>query len=279
MKDAKIMPKGILNPTSAQRNFTLVRHPPQPDLAYFVEQYWIVRWTLNEPFISHTLAYPSVHISIEPDVARVVGIVTGRFTVRLEREGRVFGIKFRPGAFYPFVCNPIAELTDQSRSLTAIFGDVGQAYERDIRATQEDAQCIAIAGEFLRACQPDPDPVITPINEVIEQIIADPTIHKVDDLVAKTYFSKRTLQRLFHQYVGVSPKWVINRFRLHEAADRVATGQNIDWAKLAVDLGYYDQAHFIKDFKAIVGCTPLEYARSVSATPGQRGSGDGVAPA
>jgi AraC-like DNA-binding protein len=72
---------------------------------------------------------------------------------------------------------------------------------------------------------------------------------------------KRTLQRLFSQYVGVSPKWVIKRYRLHEAADQLGAGEVVDWAKLAVDLGYFDQAHFIKDFKTIVGQTPAEYAK------------------
>lgn len=76
--------------------------------------------------------------------------------------------------------------------------------------------------------------------------------------------SKRTLQRIFSQYVGVGPKWVIKRYRLHEAADQLAGGNVVDWPRLALDLGYFDQAHFIKDFKAMVGRTPTEYARNLS---------------
>jgi AraC-like DNA-binding protein len=53
---------------------------------------------------------------------------------------------------------------------------------------------------------------------------------------------------------------VIKRYRLQEAADQVADSEVVDWAKLALDLGYFDQAHFIKDFKTIVGRTPAEYA-------------------
>jgi AraC-like DNA-binding protein len=70
--------------------------------------------------------------------------------------------------------------------------------------------------------------------------------------------SPRSLQRLFREYVGVSPKWVLQRLRLHEAAERMLEGR--DWAALALDLGYFDQAHFIHDFKAVTGRSPGEYA-------------------
>ena len=71
--------------------------------------------------------------------------------------------------------------------------------------------------------------------------------------------SPRTMQRLFRRYVGVSPKWVLQRYRLHEAAERIAAGEQ-DLARLGLDLGYFDQAHFIKDFKSLVGRSPAEYA-------------------
>jgi AraC-like DNA-binding protein len=71
--------------------------------------------------------------------------------------------------------------------------------------------------------------------------------------------SVRSLQRLFSQYVGVSPKWVIRRYRLHELLERMHSGEQPDWAQLAAELGYFDQAHLSNDFKAITGYTPTEY--------------------
>jgi AraC-like DNA-binding protein len=70
----------------------------------------------------------------------------------------------------------------------------------------------------------------------------------------------RTLQRLFNRYVGVSPKWVLRRYRLHEAAARLAEPPPGSWAQVAAELGYVDQAHFINDFTAAVGMTPAQYA-------------------
>lgn len=72
---------------------------------------------------------------------------------------------------------------------------------------------------------------------------------------------KRSLQRLFNDYVGVSPKWVIRRYRLHELLERVHSGAEPDYAQLALELGYYDQAHLINDFRSIVGYSPTQYQR------------------
>jgi AraC-like DNA-binding protein len=77
--------------------------------------------------------------------------------------------------------------------------------------------------------------------------------------------SSRTIERLFRRYVGVSPKWVVRRYRVHEACERVKTGVAPDWSQLAHELGYFDQAHFIHDFKAQVGRTPADYAAACAS--------------
>jgi len=71
----------------------------------------------------------------------------------------------------------------------------------------------------------------------------------------------RGLQRLFAEYVGIGPKWVIRRYRLREITERLAAGGPVDWAGLAAELGYADQAHLVRDFRAMVGETPTWYAQ------------------
>ena len=90
-----------------------------------------------------------------------------------------------------------------------------------------------------------------------------PERESVDDQVAARHdVSMRTLQRLFRRWVGVSPKWVLQRFRLQEAAERVDEIGAQDGAATAVELGYYDQAHFINDFRSAVGQSPRKYVNS-----------------
>nr|BFE68666.1 hypothetical protein GCM10020092_019670 [Actinoplanes digitatis] len=69
------------------------------------------------------------------------------------------------------------------------------------------------------------------------------------------------MQRLFADYVGLGPKWVIRRYRLHEVGERLAAGADIDWARLVGELGYADQAHFTRDFTAMFGEPPTVYAQ------------------
>ncbi len=108
------------------------------------------------------------------------------------------------------------------------------------------------------------DEQVALVSSVVERIAADRTITRVAELAEQIGVSQQTLQRLFGQYVGVSPKWVIQRYRLIEAADQLAQRADIDLPGLAQALGYFDQAHFINDFRATVGDTPAAYAETVS---------------
>ncbi|MGL5850453.1 MAG: helix-turn-helix domain-containing protein, partial [Phycicoccus sp.] len=71
--------------------------------------------------------------------------------------------------------------------------------------------------------------------------------------------TQRTLQRLFTHYVGVGPKWVLARYRMHDAVADLDAGFDGSLADLAHRYGWYDQAHFTRDFTALVGVTPGEY--------------------
>jgi AraC-like DNA-binding protein len=145
------------------------------------------------------------------------------------------------------------------------FGRDGDALERAVTASEDDREQIALVEAFLRERLPPPDENVATVTRITRLLLDDPSVQRVEDLTARLGISARTLQRLFRRYVGVGPKWVLQRYRLHEAAERIADGRCSDWAALALELGYFDQAHFIKDFKALVGHSPAEYAAEVAA--------------
>lgn len=95
---------------------------------------------------------------------------------------------------------------------------------------------------------------------MIDKVVYNADSTKVEHLVDPFGISKRTLQRWFNQYIGVSPKWVIRRYRMHEALELIERG--VDMTQLAMDLGYFDQAHFSKDFKAAIGKSQKQYAKN-----------------
>ncbi len=258
--------RGILNPRLGEKKFTLTRYAPAHDLLFFIDRYWLIRWDLRgqPPYTQETLSNPCVHLVFERGNTLVWGVDTGKFARRLEGVGQVFGIKFRPGAFYPFVKTPVSRFTDRTIRLHEAFGVEAAPLEDALFAFDEAGQ-VDFVDAFLRQRLPERDETIVLLNQIIDCITDNRSITKVDDVVKYFGLGKRHLQRLFSQYVGVSPKWVIQRFRLHEAAEQMTAGSVPDWAKLAQSLGYFDQAHFIKDFKTVVGKTPLEYARSLES--------------
>jgi AraC-like DNA-binding protein len=176
-------------------------------------------------------------------------------------EDGVFGVKFRPGGFYPFFKRSVSTLRNRGIRLEAVLGSSVRRLYEEVRATgTRDAEAVAAIEQFLLRHWPAHDPNVDRVAEIVEEIESDRTILKVEDVLARHDFTKRSLQRLFEHYVGIGPKWVISRFRMHEVIQRLEKGEPVDWAAFALDLGYFDQAHFNREFKAIVGRTPREYA-------------------
>ena len=94
---------------------------------------------------------------------------------------------------------------------------------------------------------------------------SDSSLIRVEQLVELTGWSMRTLQRRFRVQLGVSPKQVLSRFRLQEAALQLEREPDLELAELAVRLGWYDQAHFSRDFRQLLGETPGRYAARARA--------------
>ncbi len=240
---------------------THARYQASPDLAEYLEHFWAVSWDLRDkpPFKAETLPHPSVHLVIGSEESTVTGIVRGRFITQLAGTGWVFGIKFRPGMFAPFLGRAVSSIADRRLPLASL-GPLGTSLMQSVSVAASDTERADRAEAALRRHMPAADPRAVEARAMVELISSDRTILKVEDLSARLLTSTRALQRTFSHYVGVSPKWVIQRYRLHEAAERLAAG-TADGARLALELGYTDQAHFIRAFKAVVGVAPGTYSR------------------
>lgn len=255
-------PRGILNVLPGQQPFQLHRALPGPQFSRLVEHYWSVSWNLDgkAPYESETLPHPSVHLVLEKNRSEVVGVMRGRFTRRLEGDGCVFGIKFLPGAFRALSRGPIVKFTDRRVLPGAVFGENFYTIESEILSQQNFDAMAHAAEKFLGAIDIPIDANAELVREIVFTIRDDRTILRVDSVAEEFALGKRQLQRLFAEYVGVSPKWVIERYRMHEALVQLTEGGRADLASLAHGLGYFDQAHFHKAFQRLTGKSPGEYA-------------------
>ncbi len=231
---------------------------PSTPLEPFVEHYWWVRWDVEAPFVSEVLSYPSVHVVFEGHAARIVGIVRAKFSRRLEGRGSVFAIKFRPGMFRSLRPQPAWQLTDRTIELGTELGAPAAEIAVALRALPSELDRAKLLEERLRAVNPREAREAALARELVERVRNDSELQSVAALASIAGLSPRALQRLFRAYVGIGPKWVVRRFRLQEAADRLQKGSETI-ASVAQSLGYFDQAHFDHDFKAVVGSSPLDY--------------------
>ena len=263
-------PRGVLKSTpSDARPYRHARYHPASALAPYVEHYWVVEWDLTgqQPQQAAVLPHPSVQMTFEAGRGgQIAGVMTGKFVRELKRRGRVFGVKFTPGGFRPFAAGPIADFADKTLPPEQLFGDAGSELVKEVLAHDSDADRVVRAERFLidrRPAHLDDD--LRTVSAIVYQVAEDRSLVQVRDIVDRFGLPTRKLQRLFANYVGVSPKWVIQRYRLHEAAEQLGRGEPVDHAELAHRLGYSDQAHFIRDFKALVGTSPAAYAKSVAS--------------
>jgi AraC-like DNA-binding protein len=256
--------RGVLGHQSAAGKFQHGRIAPSAALRGVVQHFWSIRWDLRgaDPFEPETLPHPNVHLVFDAKGAKVSGVHTGRFTTKLEGQGWVFGVKFRPGAFRPYLGKSVATLQDEVVPLRKIFGADAESLTRKIIRARTDQGKAKVIEHFLLARLPPADPLIERVGRIVDEIAEDRAILKVEQLLDRRQTGKRALQLLFNEYVGVGPKWVISRYRLHEALERLHGEAGINFTDLALELGYFDQAHFIRDFRKLVGKSPAAYRRS-----------------
>jgi AraC-like DNA-binding protein len=279
------MGRGVLRPELAASHLRLDRHRPSDTLAPFVDYYWIPRWDLRgeAAYEQAILPHPNVHLVFEASGAGIFGVDRTLFTRKLSGLGLAFGVRFRAGCFRPFWQAPISQLTDRvvpasrllgpraertRQAIMRVFADSSCPFEPGSfydAPREDDARMIALAEALLGSVLPSRDPVAEQVAAMVARITEDPGLRRVDELCVASGLSARTLQRLFADYVGVSPKWVMRRARLHEAAERADSGEPVDWAVLASDLGYADQAHLTRDFTVTIGVPPARYADSLSS--------------
>ncbi|MFF9868150.1 DUF6597 domain-containing transcriptional factor [Streptomyces sp. NPDC013953] len=253
--------RGVLHPRRSAAVVSMSRHEPTVGLARFVEFYWLVRWDRRgrPAHEQKVLAHPNIYLVFEAPRAHVYGVDRSLFVRRLEGAGHVLGVKFRPGGFRPFTDRPVAELADRVVPATAILGATADTVNQAVLRSSDASTLVTRVESFLLARLPEPDPVAEQVAAMVEHITAATDLRTVDQVAERFGVTVRRLQRLFHEYVGAGPKWVLRRARLHEATRRADHGTDVSWATLADELGYADQAHFTRDFTAAVGISPARY--------------------
>lgn len=281
--------RGILDPGRMLEHVTFRRVLPAAELSGIVEWFWAVRWSMptGQEFVQPVLSHPSANLSIGPASSRgvdrddieatVVGVTTSVDRRRLRGEGWNIAAKLRPGGLGAVISASASGLTDRIVPIAeAIPVDAQQLLSAVIaRAGDVDAQTAQLAATIKNVLRNidqnrlDGSRVAIELGSLVER---ERSIRSVRELAARSGYSVRSLQRIFAMHAGVSPLWMIRRYRLIDAADAARSGCPPSWSALAAMLGYADQAHLTRDFKATIGLTPAQYATSVRPLPESAGA-------
>jgi AraC-like DNA-binding protein len=272
-----MLAKGLLNKEHGNQAFRLKLFAPHPDLQPWIEYYWAVEWDLGEKtFVQTVITNPTIDLSFENDQATnaraaclvITGVTPRSYRRVLRGHGDVFAVHFHPGMFRPWWGASIRALTGRAEHV--------QAQDRSwqvaalqvlptLMASSNDERVRLIDAVLLQH-RPEPDLLAEEIRDLVRAARHDRTLWETKLLALRRGVSLRTNQRQFLEYVGVHPKWVSQRYRVQAAIDvldeaRLGSGEAGDLTQLALELGYYDSAHFSRDFRTVTGFSPDRYRK------------------
>lgn len=263
------------------RHVDFARAPAGSVLDGLVEWFWSVAWDLPAGFAldQQVLNHPAGNISIgtlddagvplDPPQGRVYGVMSGLSHRHLTERGWTVAARTSVGGLGVFLDAPARTASDAQLTLAeALPGFDGAGVVAEVCAQTDNEARIAVLRAALEelVCRRDTALIAEAreVRRVAEIAEHDRSVCRVDQLAHAAGTSVRTLQRLFDTHVGASPSFVIRRWRIIEAAEAARTAIDVGepwpgWAAIASKLGYADQAHLTRDFRAHLGTSPAAY--------------------
>ena len=244
------------------------RYAPPAEFTGLLQRFWIPVWSVppGEEAVQRVLQHPVSLLVVTAEYARFYGVVSGLSTTTLSGDGWAVGVMCAPAAGFLLTGTPMAGSTDRAVDVTVVLGAEGERLADRVRAAMAVDPTSPRAHEAATAAYGDALRRFLPVDaegELVNRLVAfvegDRDVTRVAQVCAAFDLSERALQRLVHRRLGLTPKWLIQRRRLQEAAE-LLRARTTTLAEVAATLGYADQPHFIRDFARVTAMTPGEFA-------------------
>ncbi|GIT80901.1 AraC family transcriptional regulator [Leifsonia sp. LS1] len=254
--------KGLLTPSDDEQ-VRIERVFPGDTAAVLVRHYWLPRWSLAAGRVlrPQVLEYPTANLVVEREGGWLYRANRGRTERTLRGSGWAFGVLLRPGVARAWTGSSL-RTAPPSIALRELRVDGTAALVRavqDAMASGEDHAAVAVVERWLARLEP-PDEEARLVDAIVAAVEEDRDLRRVEDVADRFGLGVRHLQRLVAGHIGFGPKWLIQRYRLQEAAAALRSPAPPALAELAAGLGYADQAHFGREFRAVIGSPPGAYA-------------------
>jgi AraC-like DNA-binding protein len=193
----------------------------------------------------------------------LAGPYSRSFHIDASESTGVIGVLFRPGATSMFFPVPAHELHNIDIALSELYPDEADRLLNGVcSAIGVQAQFRTVEQYLIRKLK-NATPIHPALGYAVEQLSCEGGVRRVRQIQSDTALSHTRLIELFRDHVGLTPKLFCRVRRFCTLLNRIEKGLPVNWAELAADCGYFDQAHLIRDFRAFAGITPVEYVRTV----------------
>src|SRR5688572_16464831 len=253
-------------------------HFPQPPLAQFVENMWLVQDFATDYTREKILPDGAIELIIDLDTqpktifeseasehfrtvrkAWISGERTRYIVIGAEENQSMVGIRFRPGGAYPFFPFPISELSEFVTELDLIWGSlVDDIRDQLVGIESPDERLLRLESFLLRQARRSLE-ANRLITYAVYQLQHSPQFLAIRDLANTIGITQKHLISQFEKVVGLRPKSFARVCKFQKVVNLIEQQKEIEWAAIAADCGYYDQAHFIKEFHAFSGVNPSTY--------------------
>lgn len=250
-----------MNHQEAAKNYKLRRYFPSDCLAGLIEQFWFVSWDLpsGQSHIQQNLPDPNFHFVINKNSIKLLGPIKRKYQYEMVGKGQILGVKFNLGALAHLLPQEVEHYCDEEWKVEDIFPIYLNHLLVEIAQAKDDRSRVRVLERAFKDCTTGmQSTTITQLIELQTLIKINADVTSVAQLSELAGMSPRKIQRLFQRYVGVSPKWLIRKYRLHQALALIENDK-MNIVDIAGWLGYTDQSHLIRDFNDFIGVTPGAY--------------------
>lgn len=174
-------------------------------------------------------------------------------------QASVIGVHFKPGGAYPFLGRPAGELRDTTVSLDALWGRAAvDLRDRLLAAPTPHARIRILECALLKRLVGGLDSNGA-VGFALRRFMVEPHMATVASVTEQVGLSAKRFIQVFRDKTGFTPKVFCRIQRFQKALNGVEGRRSVEWSKVALDAGYFDQAHFIHDFRAFSGINPTSY--------------------
>lgn len=187
----------------------------------------------------------------------VVGQLTRFFLLRPTGRVDIMGVRFKPGGAYRFLPLPLDSLVDDNVATADVWGREGAWIEAAVQEASSHIERQQLVEEFLcgKLAGTTPRPRL---EAAVGEIVRSRGETRVRDVAGQLNLSSRQLEREFRAGVGLSPKVLARTMRFQNLLRLVGESPLRQWAHLALDGGYADQPHMVREFREFAGQSPSE---------------------